>query len=205
MVVLASKHALAILKGWLGPGSELSSHNQHNGRSQRSSPSLSQGNLSYLPTSLLPTVSKGFEKLLPMVENNRLIPNHLFSFRQKHSTIEQTHRIVWLNEEALENKQYCSAASLDICQAFNKVWHPGLLHKLRLFLPLKYFLVIKSYLHGRHFLVKAETEYTELSSVNVDAPQSTQGPLLYLLYTAVLATGCVSQKLQTNLAKIQYW
>jgi hypothetical protein len=52
---------------------------------------------SYRPISII--VSKVFEKLLlkrllPVVENNRLIPNHQFSFRQRHSTTEQTHRIV---------------------------------------------------------------------------------------------------------------
>jgi hypothetical protein len=51
---------------------------------------------SYRPISLLPILSKVFEKillkrLLPMVENNRLIPSHQFGFRQKHSTTEQTH------------------------------------------------------------------------------------------------------------------
>jgi hypothetical protein len=51
---------------------------------------------SYRPISLLPIVSKGFEKillkrLLPVVENNRLIPNHQLGFRQRRSTIEQTH------------------------------------------------------------------------------------------------------------------
>jgi hypothetical protein len=52
-----------------------------------------------MPVSFLSTVSKVFEKLilkrlLPMVEDNGLIYNHQFGFRQRHPTIEQTHRIV---------------------------------------------------------------------------------------------------------------
>jgi hypothetical protein len=36
---------------------------------------------------------------------------------------------------------------------------------------MNYFLILESYLHSRHFLVKTETEYTELSSVNAGVPQ----------------------------------
>jgi hypothetical protein len=68
---------------------------------------------SYQQISLLLTVCKVFEKLflkrlLPMVENNGLINNHQFGFRQRLYTMEQTHRIVQRINKSLENKQYCS-------------------------------------------------------------------------------------------------
>jgi hypothetical protein len=49
---------------------------------------------SYQPISLLPIVSKIFQKLLKrllkMVEHNGFIPSHQFGFRERHSTIERT-------------------------------------------------------------------------------------------------------------------
>jgi hypothetical protein len=49
---------------------------------------------SYRPISLLPILSKVFEKLLlnrliPFIVHRNLIPNHQFGFRQRHSTIHQ--------------------------------------------------------------------------------------------------------------------
>jgi hypothetical protein len=89
-------------------------------------------------------------------------------------------------------------------------------------------LNLKSYFYNRHFLVKAQTEYTELSPVNAGVSQgSVLGPLLYLIYNADLQTSpesntatfadnivvvatdsdpaIASQKLQTNLLAIQNW
>jgi hypothetical protein len=88
---------------------------------------------SYRPISLLPIASKVFEKLLlkrllPLVEHANLTPNHQFGFRPRHSTIEQIHRVL---NDALDNSQYCSAAFPDISQAFDNVWHTGLLYELR--------------------------------------------------------------------------
>jgi len=54
---------------------------------------------SYRPSSLLPVLSKLFEKLLlsrllEIIERQKIIPNHQFGFRRRHATIEQIHRIV---------------------------------------------------------------------------------------------------------------
>jgi hypothetical protein len=130
--------------------------------------------------------------------------------------------------KALNDKYYCSADFLDISQAFNKVWHTELLYMLRKSLPQNYYLILKSYLHGRHFHVKFAQQYTELFPVKVGVPQGrVLGALLYLLHTAdiptspdtttatfaddtaVLATdsdpAIASQKLQTGLPAIQHY
>jgi hypothetical protein len=129
---------------------------------------------------------------------------------------------------ALESKQYCSAAFLDISQAFDRVWHIGLLYKLRHSLPFNYFLLLKSYLLNIHFQVKIENAFTDLLPINAGVPQGgVLGPLLYLLYTSDLPTSpdtitatfaddtavlasdpdptIASHKLQTSLIAIQHW
>jgi hypothetical protein len=80
----------------------------------------------YRPISLLPILSKIFEKillerLLHIAQHKQLLPDHQFGFRQGHSTTHQTHRIVHVINAALESKQYCSAAFLDVSQAFDRV------------------------------------------------------------------------------------
>lgn len=145
---------------------------------------------SYRPISLLPIVSKLFEKLLlkrlrPIIDNNNLIPDFQFGFRQKHSTIDQVHRITDIIEYALEGKQVCSAVFLDVAQAFDKVWHKGLILKLNKILPKQYVEVVTSYISGRCFRIKQENQYSDLMEIKAGVPQgSVLGPVLYLLYTS---------------------
>lgn len=188
---------------------------------------------SYRPISLLPILSKVFEKLLlerlkPIIEQRGLIPNHQFGFRNRHGTIEQVHRIVKEINRDLENKRLCSAAFLDISQAFDKVWHDGLFYKLKKNLPHHFYSLLRSYLSNRHFLVKHQNDYTELHTINAGVPQgSVLGPVLYLLYTHDLPTtrltttatfaddtaflashidpSSASRNLQICLTKVQYW
>lgn len=117
---------------------------------------------SYRPISLLPILSKGFEKMLlkrltKTVEETKTLPDSQFGFRSKHSTINQIHRIVDKISFSLEEKQYCTGSFLDVSQAFDRVWHAGLLFKLKLILPASYYLILKSYLEDRFFSVRYGT------------------------------------------------
>lgn len=188
---------------------------------------------SYRPISLLPILSKIFERLLQSRINsitsiNNLIPNHQFGFREKHTTTQQCHRIVNLIRDGLENKNICTAAFLDIQQAFDKVWHQGLLYKLKTNMPSQIYLLLKSYLSDRHFDVKMEKDNRSYQLIRAGVPQgSVLGPFLYLLYTADIPTTnettiatfaddtaiialdhdpvVASNKLQTHLDRLQNW
>lgn len=147
---------------------------------------------SYRPISLLPVSSKVFEKLLlsrlmPIISENEIIPDHQFGFRQKHSTVEQVHRVVDTIEQTLQTKKFCSAVFLDISQAFDKVWYPGLFFKLKSSLPCDLYNVLKSYLSNRYFQVKLDGSYTGYHKIESGVPQgSVLGPLLYVIFTSDL-------------------
>ena len=188
---------------------------------------------SYRPISLLPIISKVFERLIMrrltnIIENKQLIPAHQFGFRHKHSTIDQVHRITARIENALEEKKVCSAVFLDVSQAFDKVWHEGLNYKLNTMLPKSFALLLKSYLEDRTFSVRYEDCNSTVRKIRAGVPQgSVLGPTLYLLYTsdipkfsdattatfaddtAILATGIntryAAMKLQRAVNKAYEW
>jgi retron-type reverse transcriptase len=188
---------------------------------------------SYRPISLLPIMSKLFDKLIlkclkPIINKKRLVPTHQFGFRNNHSTIDQVHHITDIIEKTLEGKRVYSAVFLDVAQAFDRVCHNGLLHKLRSTLHDHYYRLLESYLTNRHFRVKHEDSYSELKFIKAGVPQgSVLEPVLYLLYindlpttlysvtatfaddTAVMAVGesdeNSTKKLQSSLNKIAIW
>lgn len=147
---------------------------------------------SYRPISLLPILSKVFErallvKLRPALQT--VIPDHQFGFREKHNTVEQVHRVVSVIQNAFESKRYCSAAFIDISQAFDRVWHDGLITKIERLLPKFCHHLLKSYLRARSFTVAIAKESSTVRPCTAGVPQgSVLGPLLYLVYTADLPT-----------------
>jgi hypothetical protein len=98
-----------------------------------------------------------FEKLFltriqPILHEKRIILHHQFFFRQKDATIEQAHSMTNVIITALQSNKHCTAAFLDISQAFDKVykvWHEGLLYKIKTLFPDSIYKILKSYLENR--------------------------------------------------------
>jgi hypothetical protein len=90
---------------------------------------------SFRPISLLPIITKLLENLIlrrtaPDFSTSNCIPHHQFGFCQAPSTIQQCHRITHTILKAVNNQEYCRSVFLDVSQAFDRVWHPRLLHKI---------------------------------------------------------------------------
>jgi hypothetical protein len=58
-----------------------------------------------------------------IIFSNRYLPNICYRVESCNSGLRQ--------KICLEEKEVCSATFLDVAEAFDKVWHEGLNHKLR--------------------------------------------------------------------------
>ena len=91
----------------------------------------------YRPISLLPNISKLFEKLIhnrlsKFLEENKCLFSKQFGFRNKHST---THALIDITEtvrKALDDNEFAGGVFLDFKKAFDTVNHRILLKKLEL-------------------------------------------------------------------------
>ena len=123
----------------------------------------------YRPVSLLSVVSKVFEKLV----NNRIVDHPekcgLFSglqygFRSSRSTADLLPVVSDRIARAFNRSGATRAVALDISKAFDRVWHAGLLHKLKSYgVSGQIFGLISSFLSNRRLQVvldgKSSQEY----------------------------------------------
>ena len=69
-------------------------------------------------------------------------------------------------------------------QAFDRVWHEGLLYKLKDNLPAPYCSVLKSYLQYRKFNVKISDELSKILKMHTGVPQISVLGSIYTVYTS---------------------
>jgi hypothetical protein len=103
--------------------------------------------------------------------------------------VQKCHHITDFINKAMENQRYCIAAFLDVSHAFDKVWHPGLLFKIKRILPSNYCNLLKSYLNEANSKKKFNGETSSRFHIHSSVPhRNILGPLLYVLYTSDLPT-----------------
>ena len=154
----------------------------------------------YRPIALLSLVGKLFERVVFLEIYNFLESKNFFStsqsgFRKKDSTTCQLIDIVNKIAKGLQNNEETIAISLDISKAFDRVWHRGLIYKLkRAGIDGKLLEWIKSYLEGRKQRVCIDGNYSEWEYIEAGVPQgSILGPLLFLIYINDLPEGIQSE------------
>ena len=143
----------------------------------------------YRPVSLLSCTGKVFEKIVfknvfNFFRDNTVISAHQSGFIPGDSTINQ---LLLLYHElclAVDQQKEVRIIFLDISKAFDKVWHPGLLHKLRKAGIAGDLLAwFSDYLHNRSQRVVINGQSSSWGKICAGVPQgSVLGPLMFLIY-----------------------
>ena len=143
----------------------------------------------YRPVSLLSCCSKLFERIIFKHMYNFFLENNLLykyqsGFLPNHSTVFQLVDIFHHICQAFDNKQYACMVFCDVSKAFDRVWHKGLLFKLKQNgINGQLLKWLTDYLSGRKQKVTIQTATSSSRNITAGVPQgSVLGPLLFLIY-----------------------
>ena len=147
----------------------------------------------YRPISLLPCVSKTFERVLfnqlyEYFDRNDLLTQHQYRFRKNHSTEFAAMELIDQVANHLELGKILFNLYIDLSKAFDVLNHDILLSKLEFYglneLTIK---LIKKYLSNRSQFCQYYDASSDVVRTNIGVPQgSILGPLLFSIYINVL-------------------
>ena len=144
----------------------------------------------YRPIYILPRLSKIFEKLIhsriyQFLEENEVIYNCQFGFRQSHSTIHAVQTAITSVVSSLNDSRQSMGIFVDFSKAFDTIKHEILLSKLNHYgirgIALE---LICDYLSNRKQVVFYDNDcYSISSDISIGVPQgSVLGPLFFIIY-----------------------
>jgi len=145
--------------------------------------------VNYRPISILPAISKVFEKavltrLKSYLEHNSILDRSQHGFRSSHNVTTAITDALNFVTRALDNNEFCVATFLDISKAFDSIDHDILLQKLFHYgirgIALSWF---RSYLSNRFQYVAVNGINSAFLPIDCGVPQgSLLGPILFLIF-----------------------
>lgn len=143
----------------------------------------------YRPISLLPILSKVFEKcmskqIVHFFEENKLFNESQFGFRKNKNTVLGITNLMSGIMDAFDGQCYNTVLFCDLSKAFDCVDHGILLRKLNSYnFSHDSIQLLKSYLAGRCQAVQYNAVTSAKEYIKIGVPQgSILGPILFLIY-----------------------
>ena len=143
----------------------------------------------YRPISLLPLLSKLFEKVVHIqtetfLNSNNIIYTYQSGFRPKHSTESCLTHLSDRFLEGCDRGLHTGMILIDLQKAFDTINYDILLEKMELMnFSLETICWFKSYLSNRSFIVNVDSTFSEPANLVCGILQgSILGPLLFLIY-----------------------
>ena len=143
----------------------------------------------YRPISLLPLISKLFEKVIhcqteQYLNENNILYKYQSGFRTKHSTDTCLSLLNNTILNGIDKGMLTGMILIDLQKAFDTIDHKIFLSKIACLGFSKSTIAwYKSYLDNRTFLVNVDKEYSTTGDLTCGVPQgSILGPLIFLLY-----------------------
>ena len=149
----------------------------------------------FRPISILPTLSKCAEaimhtRIIGHLTDNNLISDKQAAYLKGDSTTLQLSFLTHKIRQAWAEGKIAHGCFLDVSCAFDRVWHNGLLSKLKhAGITGELYNLLASYLSNRLAKTCVEGQYSETVNIKAGVPQGSRlGPVLFILYVNEIAT-----------------